>query len=188
VENKLRFQNTFLKEYEIGGAKMAIRDLVPWRRRRGDISERSEYDDMFGSFYNEMHNLMDRFFGGFDIEPFSGSELITEFMPRVNVRENDKEIKVTAELSGMDENDIDVTLTDDSLTIKGEKKEETEDKGKGYYRSECRYGSFHRVIPLSAEVDEDRIKADFKKGVLKIRLPKTAGAQKSHKKIEIKTE
>ena len=168
---------------------MAIRDLVPWRRRRGDVSERSKYDDTFGSFYNEMHNLMDRFFDGFDIEPFGGNELFAgDFMPRVDVRENDKEIKVTAELPGMDENDIDVTLTDDSLTIKGEKKEEIEDKGKGYYRSECRYGSFHRLIPLSAEIDEDKIKADFKKGVLKIRLPKTAEAQKSRKEVEIKTE
>jgi len=166
---------------------MAITDLVPWKRKRGDIRMSRQYDDMFGSFYNEMHNLMDRFFGGFDIEPFSGSELVTgEFMPRIDVKENDKEIKVTAELPGMDENDIDVTLSDDSLTIKGEKKEETEDKSKGYYRTECRYGSFHRVIPLSAEVDEDEVKADFKKGVLKIRLPKTAEAQKSRKRIEIK--
>jgi HSP20 family protein len=87
----------------------------------------------------------------------------------------------------MNESDIDVTLSDDSLTIEGEKKEETKDKGKDYYRSECRYGSFHRVIPLSAEVDQSKVKADFKKGVLKIRLPKTAKAQKSQKKIEIKT-
>jgi len=165
---------------------MAITDLAPWRRRRGNIRKRNDYDDMFGSFYNEMHNMMDRFFDGFDIEPFGGSQLVTsEFMPRVDVKENDKEIKVTAELPGMDENDIDVTLSNDSLTIKGEKKEETEDKGKGYYRTECRYGSFHRVIPLSAEVDEDKVKADFKKGVLKIRLPKTAEAQNSRKKIEI---
>jgi HSP20 family protein len=167
---------------------MAITDLAPWRRRRGNIRKRGDYDDVFGSFYNEMHNMMDRFFGGFDIEPFNGSELVTdEFMPRVDVKENDKEIKVTAELPGMDENDIDVTISDDSLTIKGEKKEETEDKGKGYYRTECRYGSFHRIIPLSVEVDEDKVKADFKKGVLKIRLPKTAEAQKSRKRIEIKT-
>jgi len=167
---------------------MAIKDLVPWRRREDNIRLRREYDDMFGSFYREMHDLMDRFLRGFDVEPFGGSELAkSDFMPRVDIKENDKEIKVTAELPGMDENDIDVTLSDDSLTIKGEKKEETEDKGKDYYRTECRYGSFHRVIPLSAEVDESKVKADFKKGVLKLRLPKTAEAQKSRKKIEIKS-
>jgi len=167
---------------------MAITDLVPWRRRRGDIRVRREYDDTIGSFYREMNNLMDRFFHGFDIEPFGTGELVTsEFMPRVDVKEDDKEIKVTVELPGMDEKDIDITLSRDSLTIKGEKHEETEDRGKDYYHSECRYGSFHRVIPLSAEVDESKAEADFKKGVLKIRLPKTAEAQKNRKKIEIKS-
>jgi len=167
---------------------MAITDLVPWRRRRGDIRVPREYDDIVGSFYREMNSLMDRFFRGFDLEPFGAGELATsDFMPRVDVKEDEKEIKVTAELPGMDEKDIDVTLSGDTLTIKGEKQEETEDKSKDYYRSECRYGSFHRAIPLSAEVDESKAEADFKKGVLRIRLPKTAEAQKSRKKIEIKS-
>ena len=167
---------------------MAITDLVPWRRRRGDISARSQYDDVFGSFYRDMNNLVDRFFRGSDLDPFGGSELATgDFMPRVEVRENNKEIQVTAELPGMDEKDIDVSLSHDSLTIRGEKQQETEDKGKDYYRSERRYGSFHRVVPLSAEVDEEKAEADFRKGVLKIRLPKTEAARSSRKKIKIKT-
>lgn len=167
---------------------MAITDLVPWKRRKGDIAVRKEYDDLVGSFYKEMHNLMDRFFHGFDIEPFGTSESITsEFMPRVDIKENDKEIKVTAELPGMEEKDIDVSLSADSLTIRGEKQEEIEDKGKDCYCAERRYGSFHRVIPLSAEVDENKVEANFKKGVLKIRLPKTAEAQDKRKRIEIKT-
>ena len=167
---------------------MAITDLVPWRRRRGDISTRSQYDDLVGSFYRDMNNLVDRFFGGFDIEPFgTGQWPSGDFTPRVDVRETDKEIKVTAELPGLDEKDIEVSLSSDSLTIRGEKQEESEDKGKDYYRSERRYGSFHRVVPLSAEVDEEKVKADFKKGVLKIKLPKTAQAGSSRKKIEIKT-
>jgi len=167
---------------------MAITDLVPWRRRRGDVRVRRENDGTIGSFYRDMNNLMDHFFHGFDIEPFGTGELATsEFMPRVDVKEDDKEIKVTAELPGMDEKDIDITLSRDSLTIKGEKLEETEDKGKDYYHTERRYGSFHRTIPLSAEVDESKAEANFKKGILKIKLPKTAEAQKSQKKIEIKT-
>jgi len=167
---------------------MAITDLVPWRRRGGNIRVKREHDDMVRSFYKEMNNLMDRFFRGFDIEPFGVGELTTaEFMPRVNVNENDKEITVTAELPGMKEDDVDVTLSKDSLTIKGEKKEETEDKGKDYYRMERRYGSFHRVIPISAEVDESKADAKFKKGVLSIRLPKTAETQTGRKKIEVKS-
>lgn len=165
---------------------MAITDLVPWRRRRGDIRARRENDDTIGSFYRDMNNLMDHFFHGFDLEPFGAGDMVTsDFMPRVDVKEDDKEITVTAELPGMDEKDIDITLSNNSLTVKGEKQEETEDKGKDYYRSECRYGSFHRVIPLSVEVDENKAEADFKKGILKIKLPKTVEAQKSCKKIEI---
>jgi HSP20 family protein len=110
-----------------------------------------------------------------------------EFMPQVDVNEDEKQIKVTAELPGMDEKDIDVALSGNSLTIKGEKQEETEDKGRNYYRSERRYGSFHRVIPLSAEVDQDKAKADFKNGVLRITLPKTGEARKRRKKIDVKT-
>jgi len=165
---------------------MAITDLVPWRRNKQDMRIRSECDDAFGSFYRDMNNLVDRFFGGFDIEPFGGGELTSgEFMPRVDVNENDKEIKVTAELPGIDEKDIDVTLSRDSLNIRGQKQEETEDKGKDYYRSERRYGSFQRVIPLSSEVDQSKAEADFRKGVLRIRLPKTPEARASRRKIKI---
>jgi len=167
---------------------MAMTDLIPWRRRKGNIEMARDVDGWMGSFHREVDNLIDRFFGdgragllGFP-ENFGGGE----FMPRMDISENDKAIKVTAELPGMDENDIDITLTQNSLTIKGEKKEETEEKEKDFYRIERRYGSFHRVIPLSAEVDETKAEADFKKGVLKITLPKTAEAQQAIKKIKVK--
>jgi HSP20 family protein len=136
-----------------------------------------------------MNHLMDRFFHGFELEPWGWADSagIGAFMPHVDVSENDKAIKVTAELPGMDERDIDITLSHDSLTIQGEKKEASEEKDKDFYLMEQRYGSFHRVIPLSAEVDENKVQADFKRGVLKITLPKTAEAQQARKKIEIKT-
>jgi HSP20 family protein len=102
------------------------------------------------------------------------------------VSETDKEIKVSAELPGMDDKDIDVSLTRDALTIKGEKKEEKEDKGKDYYKMERSYGSFTRSIPLPVEVDTDKVQATFKKGVLEITLPKTAKAIQETKKIPIK--
>jgi HSP20 family protein len=110
-----------------------------------------------------------------------------DFMPRVDVSETDKVIKVTVELPGMNEDDIDLTLSRESLTIRGEKKEESEENDRDFYRMERCYGSFSRVIPLSAEVDEGKAQADFNKGVLKITLPKTAEAQRSRKKIEIKS-
>jgi HSP20 family protein len=170
---------------------MAMTNLIPWRRNKNNmqIHRDREMDDWMGSFHREMNHLMSRFFHGFDLEPWGWANGAGSgaFLPHVDVSENDKAIKVTAELPGMDEKDIDITLTRDSLTIKGEKKEESEEKDKDLYRMERRYGSFHRVIPLSADVDESKVGADFKKGVLKITLPKTPEAQHARKRIEIKT-
>ena len=88
----------------------------------------------------------------------------------------------------MDEKDIDVSLTRETLTIKGEKKEEKEDKGKDYYKMERSYGSFTRSIPLPVEVDTDKVQATFKKGVLEITLPKTAKAIQETKKVPVKSQ
>ncbi len=170
---------------------MTMIDLIPWRRRKNNLSVRREHDvdDWFGSFHREMNQLMDRFFRGFDLGPMGWSDGLGtgDFMPRVDIRETDKALKVTAELPGLDEQDIELVLSKDNLTIKGEKREENEDHDGDVYRMERRYGSFHRVIPLSAEIDESKVEAKFKKGVLKINLPKTATAQQSRRKIDIKT-
>jgi HSP20 family protein len=133
-----------------------------------------------------MDSLFDNFFRGFDLEPFESRA--GGFSPKVDVFENDREITVSAELPGMDEKDIDVSLQDHVLTIKGEKKEEKEDKGKDYCRMERSYGSFVRTIPLPVEVETDKIEARFRKGVLSITLPKTAGAVQETKKIAVKVE
>jgi HSP20 family protein len=109
------------------------------------------------------------------------------FVPRVDVKEEDNRIVVSAELPGMDQKDIDVTVTNDSIRISGEKKHEEKEEEKGYYRHETSYGSFERIIDLPAEVDEDKVEAEFSKGVLTIRLPKSEEAQAKHKKIKIKS-
>ena len=137
----------------------------------------------FYAFRREMDRLFDNFFRGFDIEPFRGTEEF--FNPSVDVVDNDKEIKVTAELPGLDEKDIEVSIAEDSLTIKGEKKKEKEEKGKNYHRTERTYGSFSRTIPLPVEVETDKAEATFKKGVLTIVMPKSAKALKETKKIPI---
>ena len=93
-----------------------------------------------------------------------------------------------AELPGLEEKDVEVLLDNETLTIKGEKKEEKEDKGKGYYHVECSYGSFHRVIPLPAGIDQKKVQAQFKNGVLNITLPKAEEAKAKGKKIPIKSE
>jgi len=163
---------------------MTIRNLVPFGKKSVPIKREDE--NPFSLLRREMDSLFDNFFRGFDMEPFQSS--MVSFNPKVDVTENDKEIRISAELPGMDEKDIDVSLHNNMLTIKGEKKEEKEGKGKDYYRMERSYGSFSRTIPLPVEVETDRIEATFKKGVLGITLPKTAKAVEETKKIAVKVE
>ena len=167
---------------------MALGDLVPWKRRQRDLETRRDYGNPLGALTQEMHRLFDDFRSRFDIEPFGFSRgEIGAFMPSVDVTEDDKEVRITSEVPGIDEKDIDITLSKDSVTIKGEKKQEAEDKGKDCHRIERSYGSFQRTVPLPAEIDQDKVQAEFKKGILKITLPKTAAAQMVHKKIEVKS-
>ena len=107
--------------------------------------------------------------------------------PAVDVVEKEKEYEITAELPGLDEKDVEVRLANGTLTIRGEKKEEAEQQhGKDYYVSERRYGAFLRSFRVPEGVDAEKIDAQFARGVLTVRLPKTAQAQQSEKKIEVK--
>lgn len=164
---------------------MPKKSVVP-QGKKSAPARREEYTP-FGLLRQEVNRLFDNFLGGFEMEPFMGRRL-EAFSPSVDIKESDKDIRVSAELPGIDDKDIDVLLSKDSVTIKGEKKEEKEDKGKDYYRMERSYGSFSRTIPLPAEVDTDKVKAEFKKGLLTVTLPKTARAIKQTKKIPVKTE
>jgi len=166
---------------------MAKKNLIPSLWKNTPVPAR-ERDSMLDSFQQRMNDVFDEFFRGFDLTvPGSLDESFGAFNPSIDVREGDADIVVKAELPGMEEKDIDVLLTEDTLTIKGEKKEEKEDKEKNYYHLERTYGAFHRVIPLPAEVDSNKVDATFKNGVLSIVLPKTAKAKAAGKKISIKT-
>ncbi|HSW64168.1 MAG TPA: Hsp20/alpha crystallin family protein [Dissulfurispiraceae bacterium] len=159
---------------------MAFKNLVPSGK---EPTQEGKAEHPVDLFRDEMNRLFDSFFRGFDVEPF-GRKGAT-FSPKVDVVETDKQIMVTAELPGIDEKDIEVSISRDSLTIKGEKKVEKEDKGKDYYRMERSYGSFSRTVPLPAEIDTEKVDAEFKKGVLAVTLPKSAKAVKSVKKISV---
>ena len=163
---------------------MAIKKLAT--KETSSVPVKREEYNPFSLLRQEMNSVFDNFLRGFELEPFAGR--FGAFSPSVDVKETEKEIKVSAELPGMNDKDIDVSLTKDSLTIKGEKKEEKEDKGKNYYRMERSFGSFTRTVPLPAEVDTEKAKADFVKGVLTVTLPKTPKAIKDTKKIPIKAE
>ncbi len=164
---------------------MKIRNLLPVAR----ANKEQNVDHPFYSLQREMNDLFDNFFRGFDITPrgFHSSKL-GGFTPSVDVKENEKEFIVKAELPGVEEKDVEVTLTNDALTIKGEKKEEKEDKDKNYYSLERTYGSFRRVIPLTAEVESEKARARFKNGVMEIKIPKNQAAQAKGTKITIKTD
>lgn len=143
-----------------------------------------KYDHPVDLFRDEMNRLFDSFFRGFDVEPFNAAG--STFSPKVDVVETGTEIKISAELPGMDEKEIEVSLGKDSLTIKGEKKVEKDEKGKDYFRMERSYGSFSRTIALPVQIDPDKVVADFQKGVLTVTLPKSSKTVQTTKKIAVK--
>jgi HSP20 family protein len=150
----------------------------------------------FENLHREIDRLFDEFDGGIwrapfrrsisDVEPFFQRDIEWPASPAVDVAEKDKAYEITAELPGMAEKDIEVTLANGTLTIKGEKQEEKEEKKKDYYLKERRFGSFERRFGVPEGVDTNKIEASFEKGVLKVTLPKTADAQKAEKKIAVK--
>ncbi|GIX02405.1 MAG: Hsp20/alpha crystallin family protein [Thermogutta sp.] len=147
------------------------RTLVPWT---------ASPTRLFESLRREMNELMDQFFGG-----ENGTELGLWFAPRVNVAETDTAFEVSVDLPGMKPEDFSVELKEGHLWITGERRQETEEKGKTYHRVERQYGRFQRVIPLPAAVNPDKIEAEYKDGVLRITLPKDESAQP--KRIPVKT-
>ena len=145
-------------------------ELVPWRRHR-EIFARSR-KDLF-NWLIEDSNLPG---------PWGGER---EWLPAFDVSETDKEITVKAELPGMNVKDIDITLTDGLLTIKGERKMEKENKGESYHRIERQFGSFSRSFNLGAEVKANTVDASYKDGILTMTLPKTE--ETKPRRIEVKS-
>jgi HSP20 family protein len=166
---------------------MQIRDLIPWNRRETEIAPATRDKHPIIRLQREMNRVFDSFWNRFER---SLGELDGRFgwgAPRADVVETDKAVEVSVELPGLDAKDVEVSLTDDVLTIKGEKKAEREESNRGIYLSERTYGSFYRTIALPPGVATDEAKAEFKRGVLTISLPKTAEAQAKVKKIPVKS-
>jgi HSP20 family protein len=147
-----------------------------------------------------LHREIDRMFDDFgrgmfrwpfgrpspDIEPFWRSAMGGAMAPAADLVEKEKGYEISVELPGLDEKHIDIRLASGTLTIRGEKHEEKEEKQKDYYLSERRYGSFQRSFRVPEGVDADKIEARYAKGVLSVTLPKSAEAQKKEKTIAIK--
>lgn len=148
----------------------------------------------FDALRREIDQVFDNFgFGALRL-PFARQALNLDALrekawnvaPAVDVAEKETEYEITAELPGLDEKDVEVKLANGTLTIKGEKKESKEQREKDYYLSERRYGSFQRSFRVPEGVEADKIEASFAKGVLTVKLPKTAAARQAEKKIDVK--
>lgn len=168
---------------------MSVRDLIPWNRNEGNRVPsvfRDSERDPFLSLHREVNRLFDEVFRGLgsNLPAFNGASTFGGGWPSVEISNGEKEIMVTAEVPGLEEKDIEVLLDDGVLTLKGEKRSETEDKDKQF--SERYYGRFKRRIPVGYEVKEDEVDARFKNGVLNVTLPKTEKAQSQVRRITIK--
>ncbi len=186
---------------------MDIKKLVPWNwfikeeeaekgLRVTQSDSRRQDHPMYHpmqQIHHEIDRMFDSVFSGFGLPRFGSSlpgfpNLSEDVLkPTLDVGCTDKEYSISIEVPGVDEKDIRLELSDNTLTIRGEKKRDQEEKEKNYYRLERSYGSFQRVLSLPDDVDQEGIKAKFKKGVLKITVPRRELPKPDVKRIEVKT-
>ncbi|NNE40722.1 MAG: Hsp20/alpha crystallin family protein [Marinicaulis sp.] len=162
---------------------MELNALVPFRNRRRQATR-----DGALSPFERMHEEMDRLFDDFlpQLSDCRDGGVRFGALASVDLSETEDALELSVDLPGMAEDKIDITLRDGALTIVGERKDESEEKRKNYYRSERAYGAFSRTISLPCEVDEDAVDAKFTKGVLTIHMPKSQKAKEHERKIAIK--
>jgi HSP20 family protein len=164
---------------------MTVRDLLHLGKSSVPVTSGS---NPILAFRDEVNKLFNDFFGEVSIPSWARgiAEPAFAVTPAMDVTENDKEFKVSAELPGLETKDIQITASEGYLTIKGEKKEEKKEEREGYFRQERSYGSFQRVVALPDTANFDKAEAHFKNGILTLSIPKKAGAQSKERKIEIK--
>ena len=167
---------------------MALRNLIPRRHTARPLAVRREEGSPFALLRDEMDHLFDDFLRGFEgwwpmerFAPTTGG-----YLPQVDVSEDDTQVVVTAELPGMKEDEIDISIAGDLLTLKGEKQEERETKERDYVRTERSFGSIRRTVQLPCEVEEEGATATYKRGILTVTLPKSERARKERHHIEVK--
>lgn len=186
---------------------MDIKKLAPWnwfKKEDGDsghaIPVKSNKNKVSNSlsphsssiFQDEMDKLFDSFFNGFGLSPFKSRSRRLEgitgsiLKPRLDLGATDNEYTVSVEIPGVSEKEVSLELINDTLVIRGEKKQEKEEKNKNFYRLERSYGSFQRVLSLPEDADQEDVKATFNKGVLTIKMSRKALPKSDVKQIEIR--
>jgi HSP20 family protein len=167
---------------------------VPVRRESGTPAPASGPSNPFSALRSEIDRVFDDFFPGFprlsffERPPAFWSRPTGALVPKVDVSETDRTFEISAELPGLSEKDIEVSVAEGVLTLKGERKEEREEKDKNYHLVERSYGSFQRSFSLPEGVDADKIAATYEKGVLNITLPKMPEAQIKRRKIAVEAK
>lgn len=162
-----------------------LKSLIPFRHKSGEVAKADErLSDPFLAFRKEMDHLFDNFFNGGALTTPNGGW--NAAMPKLEVTDGEKELVVSAELPGINEKDVDISISGDLLSIEGETSEESEKKDGERTYSERHYGKFSRVVRLPFEVKDQKVDASFDKGVLTIRLEKPAKQQQKVKHIDIK--
>ena len=158
-------------------------NLIPWRSKQQEgEGEFSPLVALRGEINRRLDSLFREPFGLQDWPPWD----MNKWSPAIDVAENDTELTIRAELPGIDPKDLDVTVTGNQLVLSGEKRETSEREGKDFHRSETRYGSFRRTVPLPEGIDTENVDAEYANGVLTLRLKKTAPV--ATKRIEVKTK
>lgn len=163
---------------------MSVRDLIPWNRTTDPAPSFFGGRDPLTSLHREVDRLFDDAFRNFGPPSLFRNGFAD--WPNIEVSETEKEMHVTAELPGMSEKDLDVSLSDGALTIRGERKSENTNGERRM--SEFYYGSFERRIPLDWDVEEDDVKASFANGVLDVTIPKSEKAQQNTRRIPINSK
>ncbi|ABK18537.1 Hsp20/alpha crystallin family protein [Syntrophobacter fumaroxidans] len=181
---------------------MDFKKLAPWNWFKKEEEQQSanlpvqrydqpRHDNPVARFHQEIDRMFDHFFRGFgfpsmgvgrEIAPMSGTEWLK---PMLDIAAGDKEYTITVELPGVDEKDVQLELQEDTLIIKGEKRQEKEEKDKNYYRMERSYGSFQRVLSLPEDAEQEGINAAYKHGILTITIPRKARAVAKPKQVVI---
>lgn len=184
------------KEYSKSEEEAKKEDSPHKDEKREIIAQRTRPLSAFGTldrFFNDMTRWFDDFFWRptriWDFEPFSLKVFEDEPFfrtPLSNITEDDEGYHLTAELPGLEKGDLEITIHDGNLEIKGEKKEEIEDKKDGYVRKEYSSSSYFRSFRLPENIEEEKIDATLDKGILRLDLPKTELKEKEKKKIEVK--
>ena len=161
---------------------MQIKDLIPWARKDNAPESRSDDDNPIATLQKEMNRVFESFWNrmGHLEWPWGSGEAKSDMV------ETGDAVEISIELPGMEMKDVEVTVSDDMLTVKGEKRIERQEEKKGYYLSERSYGAIYRTIPLPPGVDGEKAQASFRNGVLTIRLPQTPEAKAKVKRIEVK--